>query len=201
MQTSLLQPPPERPVPGGAGRRGGATHRPTARPAGTPRLGSPARPGHPAEPGQHRPPGDRPRRGVRETSRPRSRSPRGEEGPAHRHYRRASGPVLVPDGLPRRPHPGRPRVGDREDLNEAEGSSQAAQGRWLVRIGFGHDPSRLPPPWLVSSDPEVQIHPAALKLKLVDLALAVVLTASLEREHLGVAGERLEANAPGRGGW
>jgi hypothetical protein len=47
----------------------------------------------------------------------------------------------------------------------------------------------------------VQVYPPALPLDLVDLAFAVVLTASLEREHLGVAGERLEANAPGRGGW
>jgi hypothetical protein len=47
----------------------------------------------------------------------------------------------------------------------------------------------------------VQVHPPALPLDLVDPALAVVLTASLEREHFGVEGERLEANAPGRGGW
>jgi hypothetical protein len=38
----------------------------------------------------------------------------------------------------------------------------------------------------------VQIDPAALELELVDLALAVVFAAGLERQHLQVAGEALE---------
>jgi hypothetical protein len=38
----------------------------------------------------------------------------------------------------------------------------------------------------------VQVDPAALELELVDLALAVVFAAGLEREDLQVAGEALE---------
>jgi hypothetical protein len=38
----------------------------------------------------------------------------------------------------------------------------------------------------------VQIHPAALELELVDLALAVVVAAGLEGQDLQVAGEVLE---------
>jgi hypothetical protein len=45
---------------------------------------------------------------------------------------------------------------------------------------------------LVTAGPQVQIHPAALKLEPVDLALAVVLTTSLEGQDLQVAGEMLE---------
>jgi hypothetical protein len=40
--------------------------------------------------------------------------------------------------------------------------------------------------------PQVQIHPAALELELVDLALAVVVAAGLEGQDLQVAGEVLE---------
>jgi hypothetical protein len=39
---------------------------------------------------------------------------------------------------------------------------------------------------------QVQVHPAALPLDLVDLALAVVLTTGLERQQLSVPRERLE---------
>jgi hypothetical protein len=40
--------------------------------------------------------------------------------------------------------------------------------------------------------PKVQIHPAALPLDLINLALAVVLATSLEGEQLGVPRKRLE---------
>jgi hypothetical protein len=53
--------------------------------------------------------------------------------------------------------------------------------------------ARLPPRWVVPADAKVQIHPAALKLELVDLALAVLLAAGLERQHLEVAGKMLQA--------
>jgi hypothetical protein len=43
-----------------------------------------------------------------------------------------------------------------------------------------------------TADAQVQVHPAALPLDLIDLALAVVLTTSLEGEQLGVPRERLE---------
>jgi hypothetical protein len=48
------------------------------------------------------------------------------------------------------------------------------------------------PGWLVAAGPQVQIHPAALELELVDLALAVVLATGLEGQDLQVAGEVLE---------
>jgi hypothetical protein len=40
---------------------------------------------------------------------------------------------------------------------------------------------------VVSAGTEMQIHPAALHLHLVDLSLAVLLAARLEREHLCVS--------------
>jgi hypothetical protein len=83
-------------------------------------------------------------------------------------------------------------VDDPQDLDEAEGGSQPAQGRLLVGVDLGHGPGRLPPRWLVAASPEVQVDPAALPLELVDLALAVVLAARLEGEDLQVAGEVLE---------
>jgi len=51
---------------------------------------------------------------------------------------------------------------------------------------------RLPPGRLVSPDAEMQVHPAALPLDLIDLALAVLLAASLERQHLDVPWDVLE---------
>jgi hypothetical protein len=72
-------------------------------------------------------------------------------------------------------------VDDPQDLDEAEGGSQPAQGRLLVGVDLGHDSGRLPPRWLVAPGPQVQVDPAAPELELVDLALAVVLIASLER--------------------
>jgi hypothetical protein len=38
----------------------------------------------------------------------------------------------------------------------------------------------------------MQVHPAALPLHLIDLALAVILAAGLEGEQLGVPRERLK---------
>jgi hypothetical protein len=58
-------------------------------------------------------------------------------------------------------------VDDLQNLDEAEGGSQPAQGRLLLGVDVGRDPSRLPPPWLVASGPQVQIDPAALELQLV----------------------------------
>ena len=46
--------------------------------------------------------------------------------------------------------------------------------------------------WLVTSGPKMQVDPAALKIELVDLALAVILAAGLEGEDLQVAGQVLE---------
>jgi len=51
----------------------------------------------------------------------------------------------------------------------------------------------LPP--LISPDPEVQIDAVALPLDLVDLALAELLTASLERQHLRILREMVERTA------
>jgi hypothetical protein len=48
------------------------------------------------------------------------------------------------------------------------------------------------PGWLVASGPQVQIHPVALELELVDLAFAGVFATGLEGQDLQVAGEVLE---------
>jgi hypothetical protein len=53
-------------------------------------------------------------------------------------------------------------VDDPQDLDEAEGGSQPAQGRLLAGVDLGHGPGRLPPWWLVASGPQVQVDPAAL---------------------------------------
>jgi hypothetical protein len=58
-------------------------------------------------------------------------------------------------------------VDDLQDLNEAEGGPQPAQGRLLLRIQLGHGPSRLPPRRLVAPGPEVQVDPAALELEFI----------------------------------
>jgi hypothetical protein len=83
-------------------------------------------------------------------------------------------------------------VDDPQDLDEAEGGSQPAQGRLLVGVDLGHGPGRLAPRWVVAAGPQVQVDPAALELKLVDLALAVVLAAGLEGQDLQVAGQVLK---------
>jgi hypothetical protein len=83
-------------------------------------------------------------------------------------------------------------IDDPQDLDEAEGGPKLAQGRLLVRIKLGHSPGQLVTRRLVAASAQVQIDPAALELKLVDLTLAVVLTASLEGQDLQVAGEALE---------
>jgi hypothetical protein len=50
----------------------------------------------------------------------------------------------------------------------------------------------LAPRRVVPAGAEVQVHPAALPLDLIDLALAVVLATRLERQQLGVPRKRLE---------
>ena len=65
-------------------------------------------------------------------------------------------------------------VDDPQDLDEAEGGSQPAQGRLLVGVDLGHVSSRLPPRWLVASGPEVQVDPAALPLDLIVISGRVV---------------------------
>jgi hypothetical protein len=52
----------------------------------------------------------------------------------------------------------------------------------------------LPP--VVSPDTEVQVDAAALSLNLVDLALAVLLTTSLECQHLRILGKVLQLLQP-----
>ena len=75
-------------------------------------------------------------------------------------------------------------VDDPQGLDEAEGGSKPAQGRLLIGVDLGHGRSWLPLRWLVAAGPEAQVDPAALKLELVDLALAVGLAAGFEGEHL-----------------
>jgi hypothetical protein len=105
---------------------------------------------------------------------------------------RPSGPVLVLDGFIVILVLVGLVVDDGQDLDEAEGGSQASQGRRLVGIELGHGPSWLPPRWFVSPGPQVQVDPAALEIELVDLALAVVLAAGLEREQFGTSRELLD---------
>ena len=62
----------------------------------------------------------------------------------------------------------------------------------MGRVDLGHGPSRLPPWRLVAAGAQVQVDPAALELELVDLALGVILAASLEGEDFQVAGQVLE---------
>ena len=50
----------------------------------------------------------------------------------------------------------------------------------------------VPRRWLVAPSPQVPVDPAALPLKLVDFAFAVVLAPSLEGQNLQVAREMLE---------
>jgi hypothetical protein len=83
-------------------------------------------------------------------------------------------------------------VDDPQDPDKAEGGSQPPQGRLLVGVELGHELSPLPPRGLVAAGPQVQVDPAALELELVDLALAVLLTAGLEGEDLQVAGQVLQ---------
>ena len=75
--------------------------------------------------------------------------------------------------------------------------------RWLGRASWLAKPGLAapePPPnrgclaalGVVSPDAEMQLDPAALPLDLVDLALAVLLAARLERQHLRVLREVLQ---------
>jgi hypothetical protein len=61
----------------------------------------------------------------------------------------------------------------------------------LVAVDLSHGAGRLPR-WLVASGPQVEVDPAALELKFVDLALTVVFAAGLERQDFQVAGQVLE---------
>jgi hypothetical protein len=70
-------------------------------------------------------------------------------------------------------------VDDPQDLDEAEGGPQPAQGRLLVGVDRSHGPSQLSPRWLVASGLQVQVDPAALPLEFVDIALAVVFAVML----------------------
>jgi hypothetical protein len=83
-------------------------------------------------------------------------------------------------------------VDDPQDLDEAEGGSQLSQGRLLVGVDLSHGPARLAPRRLVPAGAKVQVDPATLELELVDLTLAVVLTAGLEGQDLQVAGQVLQ---------
>jgi hypothetical protein len=83
-------------------------------------------------------------------------------------------------------------VDDLEDHDEAERGAEPPQGRLLIGVDLGHASARLAPRWLVAPGPQVQIHPAALPLDLVDLAFAVVLAGGLEGEHVQVARQVLE---------
>ena len=74
-------------------------------------------------------------------------------------------------------------VDDPQDLDEAEGGSQPPQVRLLLGVDLGHGPSRLPSWRIVAAGPEMQVDPAALERELIALALAVVLTPSLERQQ------------------
>jgi hypothetical protein len=82
-------------------------------------------------------------------------------------------------------------VDDRQDLDEAEGGSRRRRAAAWSGSSSAMA-SRLPPRWFVSSGPQVQVYPAALELELVDLALAVVLAAGLEREQFGTSRELLQ---------
>jgi hypothetical protein len=52
-------------------------------------------------------------------------------------------------------------VDDPQNLDEAEGGSQAPQGRRLVGVDLGHGSGWLSPRWLVASGSEVQVDAAA----------------------------------------
>jgi hypothetical protein len=89
-------------------------------------------------------------------------------------------------------------VDDPQDLDEAEGGSQPPAGPPPGRGRSRPQAGRLAPRWLVAAGPQVQIHPAALELELVDLALAVVLAAGLEGQHLQVVGQVLSSVSKSR---
>src|SRR5215212_4701105 len=62
---------------------------------------------------------------------------------------------------------------DPQNFDEAEGGSQATQGRLLVGVDLGHGPSWLAPRWLVTSGTQVQVDPAALELEFVVISSRV----------------------------
>jgi hypothetical protein len=68
----------------------------------------------------------------------------------------------------------------------------AACRRLLIGVDLGDARVRLPPGRLVPPGSELQVDLAALELDVIDLALAVLLTASLECQHLRVPRELLQ---------
>jgi hypothetical protein len=95
-------------------------------------------------------------------------------------------------------------VDDLQDLDEAEGGPKPPQGR-LLSGSSSAMAEPLPLWWLVASSSQIQVQPAALELELVDLALAVVIAPSLERQQFGVPRERQEGmvvrSTSGATGW
>jgi hypothetical protein len=83
-------------------------------------------------------------------------------------------------------------VDDLQDLDYAERGSQVPEGGVLVGVDLARATGRLVLRRVVASGAEVQVHPAALPLDLVDLALAVFFAARLERQDLQIPGEALE---------
>jgi hypothetical protein len=84
---------------------------------------------------------------------------------------------------------------DLEDHDETERGLQATQGRLLIGVDLGHARVRLPLRWLVPPGSELEVDLVALvalELDVVDLALAVLLAARLEGEHLRVLREVLD---------
>jgi hypothetical protein len=93
--------------------------------------------------------------------------------------------VLIPAGLV--------VVDDSQNLDVAKGGPRPPQGNVLVGVDLSHGPRpALPLRWLVAAGAQVQVDPAALERELVDLALAVVLAAGLERQDLQDARPALE---------
>jgi hypothetical protein len=61
-----------------------------------------------------------------------------------------------------------------------------------AETGGGQQPHHLASRGVIPAGAQMQVHPATLPLDLIHLALAVILTASLEGQQLGVPRERLE---------
>jgi hypothetical protein len=97
-----------------------------------------------------------------------------------------------PRRLHRHPYPGRPHgrrpPGSRRSRRRLAAGAGPPPGRDRARP----QACRLAPRWLVASGPQVQVDPAALELKLIDLALTVILAAGLEREQFGISRKLLQ---------
>jgi hypothetical protein len=111
---------------------------------------------------------------------------------------------ILPAARPLLPH-GRPsRRGRADALPRAGGLARVVTdperspllGRGLrgppAPAGRDQRPYRLASRWIVPAGAQVEVHPAALPLHLIDLAFAVVLATGLEGEQLCVPRERLE---------